>query len=189
MELLRDKMAIDEKFAELVRSDVGCVVILAGSGSDDKVKEGQKFSHIEKIVASLERYGMPYEVRVASGHKQAEKFQAAVNEYDALGGALVYITVAGGQDAISGTSSSRSYHPTVSCPPDHPNVSSISTIPLTSNAYIANPDNAGRFVAQMFADRNPAYREKLENEIKAKRKSLDEDDKRLQGKYAERQRR
>jgi 5-(carboxyamino)imidazole ribonucleotide mutase len=176
-------MPIDKKFAELVESDVGCAVVIAGSGSDDKRKDPNKPSHIERIAASLGRYEIPFQVRVASGHKQGEELQALVDEYDSLSGGLAYIVVAGNTDAISGITSFRSYRPTVSCPPDHPNLSCINNPPGSSNSYVGNPDNAGRFVAQMFADRTATYKRILLNEVNGKREELEGADDQLMKKY------
>jgi len=172
-------MPIDDKFKEIVESGLGCAVIIAGSGSDKP--------HIEKIAAGLEKYGVPYQVRVASGHKQSRKFQRIVDEYDALSGSLAYILVAGATDAISGTSSFTSYRPSVSCPPDHPNMSCISNPPGSSNAYVGRPDNAARFVAQMFAKLNPKYEQAIIRENESKISSLEKQDLELMREFDTRQ--
>ena len=49
------------------------------------------------------------------------------------------------------------------------------------NAYIANPKNAGRFVAQIYADVNPEIARRLNEERRVKIKSLEQDDERLLG--------
>jgi len=172
-------MTIDDKFKELVESDTGCVVILAGSGSDRP--------HIEKIAAGLEVYGIPYEVRVFSAHKQSQQVPFIIGEYDKLNGALGYIFVAGGSDALSGTGSFCSYRPGVSCPPDNPNESCLTNPPGSSNAYIARPENVGRFFAQMFSYLNETYRDKLATEMTKKREKLKADDDKLRREFAARQ--
>ena len=65
------------------------------------------------------------------------------------------IAVAGGTDALSGTLSFHSLHPVVSCPPDPPNESCLRNPPGSSNATVYSPRNAARFVAQLFAARDP----------------------------------
>lgn len=82
-------------FRDEVEKGLGAVVILAGSGSDAE--------HVKKITSALVTYGIPFDVRVASAHKQTEKLAALVREYDSMKGPLVYIAVAGGTDALSGT--------------------------------------------------------------------------------------
>lgn len=166
-------------FEELVQNDIGCAVILAGSGSDEP--------HIEKITASLQTYGIPYEVRIASAHKQGDSLLDILQEYDALEGQLAYIAVAGGTDALSGTAAFRSWRPTISCPPDHFNMSCITNPPGSSNAYVGRPENVGRFVAQLFASRNKNYQNVLAQEINKKINQLEESDERMRAKYYLRQ--
>ncbi len=165
-------------FREEVESNKGCAVILAGSGSDEK--------HIDEIVKSLRMYEVPLEVRVKSAHKQGEDLPDLLELYDSMKGGLAYIVVAGGVDALSGTSSFQSWRPTISCPPEYPKINeSCLRNPLgSSNAYIRRPEDVGRLVAQIFAHQNPTYREKLISGIKAKKEKLKEDDAKLRAKYS-----
>ena len=165
-----------ESFREQVEKGLGAVVIFAGSGSDE--------AHIDKIVNGIRKYGLPVEVRVKSAHKQSEELLRAMQEYDNLCGPLVYIAVAGGTDALSGTISYNSLRPTISCPPDHINMSGLTNPLGSSNAYIGRPENAARFIAQMFSGINPYCRVILFREITEKRAALENDDKRLQNKYS-----
>jgi phosphoribosylaminoimidazole carboxylase PurE protein len=169
--------SVTPAFREQVEKGLGCAVILAGSGSDD--------AHIEKITSEMQKYGIPFEVRVASAHKQPVRLQDVVNEYDTLRGPLVYIAVAGGTDALSGTSSFSSFRPTISCPPDSPNQSCLTNPPGSSNAYITRPANVAQFVAQMFAWTNPPYKVQLEQRRNVKIIELEEADRKLRTKYAQ----
>ena len=151
-----------------------------GSGSDEP--------HIDKIAAGLEKYNIPYEVRVFSAHKQSEEVPKVIKEYDNLEGALGYVAVAGGSDALSGTASYRALRVVVSCPPDNfPNQSVLTNPPGSSNAYIAKPENVGRFFAQMFSDINQSYRSALVAEVNRKISALENDDSMLREKYAKKQ--
>ena len=170
---------ITERFREEVEKGLGAVVILAGSGSDEP--------HIEKLVNSLKKYDIPFEVRVASAHKQSDLLLEILNQYDGLKGPLAYIAVAGGTDALSGLASYVSTRPVITCPPDHPNESGLRNPPGSSNVYVARPENAARFVAQMFSHLNPDYRIILNTELFDKDKKLREDDVRLQNKFADSQ--
>ncbi len=165
---------IDDLFRQQVERRVGCAVILAGSGSDK--------DYVAKIVQSLRVYEIPYEVRVASAHKQPEPLLNLIKEYDSLNGPLVYIAVAGGTDALSGTLSFHSWRPTISNPPDYPqvNISCLENPPGSSNAYVKRPENVGRFIAQLFSSFNETYREKLKMSIETKIMQLEEDDRKLQ---------
>ena len=151
-------------FREQVEKNIGCAVILAGSDSD--------FFHLEKIVSSLTVYEIPFDARICSAHKQTEKLLEILEEYDALKGPFVYIDVAGKTDALSGTTSYRSRNPTLSCPPDHPNTSCITNPSASANAYIGDPKNVGKFIAQMYSRLNDTYYANLLNENRKKENTL-----------------
>ncbi len=168
---------ITPEFKEKIERGFGGAVILAGSGSDE--------AHIDKLAKHLKEYEIPFEVRVASAHKQCNKLRKILEEYDALEGPLVYLAVAGGTDALSGTLSFTSLRPTITCPPDHLNMSGLTNPPGSSNAYIARPENAARFIAQMFSSNNSGYKNKLTDEMEKKRQGLELDDESLRTKYAE----
>ncbi len=140
-------------FREDVEKGLGAAVILAGSNSDA--------AHVRKIAEALGKYGIPFDVRFASAHKQPEKVMRLVREYDEMKGALAYIAVAGMTDALSGMVSYHSTRPVVSCPPDAPNSTCLTNPPTSSNVTVYHPSNAARFIAQMFSHLNPAYAEAI----------------------------
>jgi 5-(carboxyamino)imidazole ribonucleotide mutase len=155
-------------FAEAAAGRRGCAVIFAGSDSDR--------GHVEKIVQSLEGFGIPHEVRICSAHKEPERLMSLLREYERLGGAVAYIAVAGGTDALSGTLSFHALAPVISCPPDAPNPSCLSNPPGSSNAVIYDPRNVGRFVAQLFAAFNPELAGRLKRSREEKVKALESSD-------------
>ena len=156
------------EFEKIVNSMKGAAIIMAGSDSDKE--------HIEKIGKSLERYGIPYDVRICSAHKQPGKLESIIEQLNLTHGSAVIVAVAGGTDALSGTASYLALYPVVSCPPDAPNDSCLRNPPGSSNAYIQNPNNVGRFVAQIYAGINPKVRELLEAEKVSKVGSLNKAD-------------
>ncbi len=181
-------MPVDEDFKKLMQLNLGVAVILMGSGSDDKSpgedEEGKsKPSHIEKIVTSLEAYEVPYDVRVCSAHKQPVPLKKIIDEYDAVGGSVAYIAVAGGTDALSGTDSFHACGIVFSCPPDAPNESCTTNPPGSPSAYVPRPENVGKAVAQAFAGINTKYKQLLEEKNAAKIASLEKDDERIHAKY------
>jgi len=163
----RDKM-IDDLFKEKMRSGKGCAVIIAGSDSDEE--------HIAEVSASLAKYEIPHHVRICSAHKQPEKMDEMIKEYNEVGGLVAFVAIAGGTDALSGILSYHMFGPVISSPPDAPNESCLNNPPGSSNAYIADPRNVGRFIAQMYAGVNPRFIELLEEGKKKKDKSLEEAD-------------
>ncbi len=160
---------IDDKFKEIMQSNTGCAVIMAGSYSDEP--------HIKKIMKSLDDFEIPYEVRIISAHKQLEKLSRAVaNEYNKVGGLVAYVAVAGGTDGLSGALSFNAIGSVISCPPDAPNDSCLTNPPGSSNSCIPNPENVGRHIAQMYAGVNPRFREILEEKISNKIAELEKKD-------------
>lgn len=150
-------------------------VILAGSDSDKE--------HIEKIVKSLKKHKISFEVRICSAHKQPLKLMRIIDEYNKLNLAIIFITVAGGTDALSGTVAYHANMPVISCPPDGYNQSCINNPPGSSNAYILNPKNLGRFVAQIFSLVNYEYKEIIFGLSKQKTENLNKADSIFRGKH------
>ena len=167
---------IDAGFKKTVRSNAGCAVILAGSDSDRL--------HIVRIVRALKRYAIPHRVHICSAHKQPVRLAEIVAAYNALGGSVAFITVAGGTDALSGTVAWQALGPVISCPPDAPNESCLTNPPGSSNAVVEHPENAARFIAQLYAGVNPKFRERLEREKTNKLAGLRKADARYRPKTA-----
>ncbi len=184
----------DEGFREEFYEKGYGAVIIAGSGSDDEPKinpatgeEGD--SHIGEIVKSLQLYEIPCEVRIGSGHKQPYDVMGMVSEYNQAEGALAMVTVAGGTDALSGIVAYHSMFPAISCPPpsedgSQHNESCLNNPPGSSNAYVKEPANVGRLVAQMFSHLNPELRNVLLEKNKSKINSLHGADKKINRNYA-----
>ena len=155
-------------FREDVEKGLGAVVILAGSGSDR--------AHVKSIYEGVRKYGLPVEARVASAHKQPEKLAELMKAYDAYRGPIVYIAVAGGTDALSGTASWETNRPVLTCPPDHPNQSGLTNPPGSSNAYVGRAANVARLAAQIFSYINPACSDALIKDRQSKLRDLERDD-------------
>ncbi|MBN1836740.1 MAG: AIR carboxylase family protein [Spirochaetales bacterium] len=153
-----------EGFWDRVRTKKGCAVVVAGSDSDR--------GHIEAIVESLAAYRIPCEVRICSAHKTPGALLELVREYEEADGAIAFVAVAGGTDALSGSLSFLALNPVISCPPDAPNDSCLRNPPGSSNATINDPRNVGRFIAQLYAPFNLEYRELVRQSREEKVKKL-----------------
>jgi 5-(carboxyamino)imidazole ribonucleotide mutase len=83
-------------------------IIIMGSTSDEP--------HAKKITDKLDKYGITWEQHAASAHKQPLKvleiLKANKNEKN-----IVYITIAGRSNALSGFVAANSEFPTIGCPP------------------------------------------------------------------------
>lgn len=143
----------------------GCAVIIAGSDSDEP--------HVKGLADALRSYGVPFQARVCSAHKQPEKAVELLQHYNQSLEPLVLVSVAGGTDALSGLLAYHSVHPVVSCPPDADvNSSCLLNPPGSSNAYVKWPKNAARFVAQQLSYAIPGVREHLLLEVVRKVEKL-----------------
>ena len=83
------------------------VVIIMGSKDD--------MEHCQKIVETLRELGVEYVLRIASAHKTPLKALEIIKEYDE--GNLVFITVAGRNNALSGFVDANTIKPVIACPP------------------------------------------------------------------------
>ena len=85
------------------------VVILLGSKSD--------MEHRAAIARGLDRFAVTHETRIASAHKVTRYLLDLLDRYEQDGQPLVYITVAGRSNALSGVVDANSRHPVIACPP------------------------------------------------------------------------
>ena len=83
-------------------------ILIMGSTSDEP--------HAKKITAKLDEYNIPWEQHAASAHKQPLKvLDILENNKDKEG--IVYVTIAGRSNALSGFVAANSMFPTIGCPP------------------------------------------------------------------------
>ena len=83
-------------------------VIIMGSVSDEP--------HSLKITTKLDEYGIEWEQHAASAHKEPKKVLEILDNNKNEKG-LVYITIAGRSNALSGFVAANSTFPTLECPP------------------------------------------------------------------------
>ena len=79
-----------------------------GSSSDE--------DHAKKITDGLDEHGIAWEQHVASAHKQPRKV-LEILEANADEASVVYVTIAGRSNALSGFVAANSSFPTLGCPP------------------------------------------------------------------------
>ena len=83
-------------------------VLILGSTSDEP--------HAKKITDKLDEYGINWEQHAASAHKQPLKV-LEILDANKDGRDIVYITIAGRSNALSGFVAANSEFPTLGCPP------------------------------------------------------------------------
>ncbi|HIC44837.1 MAG TPA: AIR carboxylase family protein [Sulfurimonas sp.] len=123
-------------------------VIIMGSTSDEP--------HAKKITDKLDEFNIPWEQHAASAHKEPLKvleiLEAHQGEKD-----LVYITIAGRSNALSGFVAANSEHPTLACPPFSDKADMLvnihSTLQMPSNTpvmTVIDPGNCALAVKRIF---------------------------------------
>jgi len=83
-------------------------IIIMGSTSDEP--------HAKKITDKLDEYGITWEQHAASAHKNPLKV-LEILENNKDGKDIVYITIAGRSNALSGFVAANCEFPTIGCPP------------------------------------------------------------------------
>jgi len=84
------------------------IIIIMGSKSDE--------DWAQKIESEIKKWDLETESHVASAHKVPEKVLALVQKYNQKKD-IVYITIAGRSNGLSGVTAANSVHPVIACPP------------------------------------------------------------------------
>lgn len=121
-----------------------------GSKSDEE--------HARKIAGYLEKFGVKTEMYVASAHKVPEIVLDIVNDFNKSGDDIVYITIAGRSNGLSGVVAANSVHPVIACPPfkdraDYlANIHSTTMMPSdTPSMTVIDPQNAAMAAIRILA--------------------------------------
>ena len=123
-------------------------VLILGSTSDEP--------HAKKITDKLDEYGITWEQYAASAHKQPLKV-LEILEANKDGQDIVYITIAGRSNALSGFVAANSEFPTLGCPPFSDKADMLvnihSTLQMPSNTpvlTVIDPGNCALAVKRIF---------------------------------------
>lgn len=134
-------------------------VFLLGSDSDK--------DHAKKITDELEKLSIPFEINIGSAHKVPEKVLGIIEKYNKEQ-EIVYMTIAGRSNALSGVVAGNSVHPVLACPPlkdkDDYMVNIHSTLQMPSETpvlTVLDPGNAALCVARIFGLSHPEIQKSL----------------------------
>jgi len=123
-------------------------VIIMGSTSDEP--------HAKKITEKLDNYGITWEQHAASAHKEPLKV-LEILDANKDGDNIIYITIAGRSNALSGFVAANSEFPTLGCPPFSDKADMLvnihSTLQMPSNTpvlTILDPGNCALAVKRIF---------------------------------------
>jgi len=141
-------------------SDDKLVAVIMGSESDRHIAE--------KVIKVLERYGVPYEVKVLSAHRNPKELE----EYISSSKAHIFIGIAGLAAHLPGYIASRTKKPVIGVPV---NVklggldALLSIVQMPKRVPVAtvgidNGENAAYLALRILALYNPDIQRKLESE-------------------------
>ncbi len=135
------------------------IVIIMGSESD------RNFASKIKDFLNKENFSVDCEFNIASAHRNTENLLKLLKKYYEK--PLVYITVAGLSDSLSGVVAGNSTQPVIACPPDierfgwEKTFSSFFTPKGVPVACIAFPENAALAAVEILSLSNEKLRTEL----------------------------
>lgn len=158
------------------------IVVLMGSKSD--------YDFASRTKQFLEKENLPVtcEFNVASAHKTTSKLLDDLAEYEKSGENIVFITVAGLSDALSGVVAGYTKYPVIACPPDSEQFgwaktfSSIMMPKGVAVTFVSNPENAALAAAKILALSNPKLQKKISEFRQSLEKAVYEAAKEVRGK-------
>lgn len=144
-------------------------------------------AHGRKVADAATALGIESVLRVGSAHKTPEHVLAILKEYEAVARPVVYVTIAGRSNALSGFVDGCVTAPVIACPPPSEafgGTDVFSSLRMPSGvapALVLDPANAALLAAKIFALSDPDLRERLA-EFKAKQaEKIIQDDHELHG--------
>lgn len=149
------------------------VVIIMGSKSD--------LPWSEKIVGALNNLGLESVLRIASAHKVPLKCYELIKEYEKE--EVVFITVAGRSNALSGFTDAQTCCPVIACPPYSDKFGGAdiySSLRMPSGVaplVVLEPDGAAMAAAKILGLIDKRIQEKVEEYQEMARANLEKDDK------------
>ena len=149
------------------------VVIIMGSKGD--------LEWSKKIVDSLEKFGIESVLRIASAHEVPLRCHEIIKEYKKEN--VVFITIAGRSNALSGFTDGQTYCPVIACPPYSDKFGGAdiySSLRMPSGVapmVVLEPENAALAGAKILGLTDKNIQEKVKQYQEEKRTKLEKDDK------------
>ena len=149
------------------------VVIIMGSRSD--------LEWSKRIAETLDKLGVESALRVASAHKIPLKCYELIKEYEREN--VVFITVAGRSNALSGFTDAQTFCPVIACPPysdKFAGVDIFSSLRMPSGVcpmVVLEPEQAALAAAKILALSDEGLQQKIKKYQEEKRREIERDDK------------
>lgn len=151
------------------------VVIIMGSKAD--------LEWAQKISTALQNLEIDSVLRIASAHKVPLKCYNLIKEYEKEN--VVFITIAGMSNALSGFTDAQTHCPVIACPPYSDKFAGAdlySSIRMPSGVApltVLSPENAALAAAKIIGLSNPKVQKAIVDFQDKKRKELEEADNNL----------
>jgi len=148
------------------------LIILMGSKSD------LPFAQLIGEFLAKEGFSIKCEYTVASAHRTPDVLLDKLKNYETDEGNIVYITIAGLSDALSGVVAGFTRYPVIACPPDlerhgwNKAFSSVMTPKGVPVLLASNPENAALAAAKILALINVSLREEIRRHMEKKREEI-----------------
>ncbi|MDH5732541.1 MAG: AIR carboxylase family protein [Candidatus Bathyarchaeota archaeon] len=158
------------------------LIVLMGSRKDIL------FARRIGVFLEKEEFLVEYEYNVSSAHKTPKTLIKKLENYEKSGDDIVYITVAGLSDALSGTVAGYSKYPVIACPPDSKKYrwtkvfSSMITPQGVPVLFISEPENAALAAVKILAFSNHSLYEKIAMYQQKRKEEVIKADKEIKGK-------
>lgn len=149
------------------------VVIIMGSRSD--------LEWSKRIAETLDKLGVGSALRVASAHKIPLKCYELIKEYEKEN--VVFITVAGRSNALSGFTDAQTFCPVIACPPysdKFAGVDIFSSLRMPSGVcpmVVLEPEQAALAAVKILALSDEGLQQKIKKYQEEKRREIERDDK------------
>ena len=151
------------------------VVMIMGSKAD--------LDWANQIVKTLDAFEIPSVIRIASAHKVPLKCYNLIKEYEKEN--VVFITIAGMSNALSGFADAQTHCPVIACPPYSDKFGGadlFSSVRMPSGVApltVLSPENAALAAAKIIGLSNPKTKQKIVEFQDRKRRELEEADQTL----------
>jgi len=146
------------------------IIMLMGSKSD------LNFARKIEEFLKQEEFDVNCEYVIASAHRTPDYLLQRLDENEKKGDNIVYVTIAGLSDALSGVTAGSTTHPVIACPPDIEKYgltkvfSSVMTPTGVPVMLVPKPENAALAAIKILALNNPSLHKDIAAYIQKKRK-------------------
>lgn len=153
------------------------VIVLFGSKAN--------IGFAEPLRRALRAFGIDFDQRIASAHKTPEKVLEILRGYEKGKDEIVYITIAGRSNALSGLVDANTRFPVIACPPyseEFAGIDIYSSLRMPSGVapfVVLDPEAAALAAAKILALNDEGLSKKIAEYQRRKKEKVEADDRAL----------